>query len=247
MKPTRVFLALFILFTGFTTLAADRAEEKSPKDALKAFNDLVGPWRGTGEPEGSRAEKQRGFWVEGIDWTWQFKGNDVWLRAAIDKGKYFKSAELRYLPAKNLYQLTLLAPGGRDGTKDDRLVFAGPLTGKRLVLERTDAGTKETQRLVFSFLHSNRYLYTYEIKKPGRASFARLYRVGVTRKDVPFAGKGDGSPECVVSGGKGTIPVSYKGKTYYVCCSGCRDEFNENPVKYIKEFEARLAKEKAGK
>jgi YHS domain-containing protein len=31
--------------------------------------------------------------------------------------------------------------------------------------------------------------------------------------------------------------VSYKGKTYYVCCTGCRDAFNDDPVKYIGEFE----------
>jgi YHS domain-containing protein len=32
------------------------------------------------------------------------------------------------------------------------------------------------------------------------------------------------------------------GKTYYVCCSGCRTEFNESPAKYVAEFEARKAK-----
>ena len=43
--------------------------------------------------------------------------------------------------------------------------------------------------------------------------------------------------ECIVSGGKGTIPVSYNGKTYYVCCSGCRDAFKDDPEKFIKEAE----------
>ena len=51
-----------------------------------------------------------------------------------------------------------------------------------------------------------------------------MYQVGATKEGVPFAG-GDGKPECVVSGGLGTMPVMYKGKTYYVCCSGCRDAF----------------------
>jgi YHS domain-containing protein len=37
--------------------------------------------------------------------------------------------------------------------------------------------------------------------------------------------------------------VLYKGKTYYVCCSGCRDAFKDDPEKYIKEFEERKAKE----
>ena len=36
---------------------------------------------------------------------------------------------------------------------------------------------------------------------------------------------------------KGTIAVSYNGKTYYVCCSGCRDEFKASPEKYVKEYE----------
>ena len=35
------------------------------------------------------------------------------------------------------------------------------------------------------------------------------------------------------------MPISYKGETFYVCCSGCRDAFNENPEKYIKEFKAK--------
>jgi YHS domain-containing protein len=40
-----------------------------------------------------------------------------------------------------------------------------------------------------------------------------------------------------VTGGLGTSTVSFGGKTYYVCCSGCRDEFNANPKKYVDEFE----------
>ncbi len=29
--------------------------------------------------------------------------------------------------------------------------------------------------------------------------------------------------------------VTYNGKEYYVCCSGCREEFKADPEKYIKE------------
>jgi hypothetical protein len=59
---------------------------------------------------------------------------------------------------------------------------------------------------------------------------------------VPFAA-GDARPECVVSGGLGTMAISYQGKTYHVCCSGCRDAFKDEPEKYIKEFEERKAQE----
>ena len=35
------------------------------------------------------------------------------------------------------------------------------------------------------------------------------------------------------------MPVTYQGKTYYVCCSGCRDLFNDNPAAIVAEAEAR--------
>ena len=36
----------------------------------------------------------------------------------------------------------------------------------------------------------------------------------------------------------------YMGKTYYVCCGGCKDAFNDDPAKYVKEFEERKKKDK---
>jgi hypothetical protein len=224
-------LPLFVL--GALPLAAEEVPaKKTPKKALQAFNDLIGSWRGTGEPNGTRAEKQRNFWVEKIAWEWRFQKDDVFLRAAIGKGKYFTNAELRYLPDKDRYQLTTTTTG------KETLVFEGALDKKRLILERRDDKKNETQRLVVNVLHFNRYLYSYETKAADRAAFTKVYSVGATKEGVDFAG-GDDAPECVVSGGLGTMPVSYKGQTYYVCCSGCRDAFNDEPEKYIKEYEAR--------
>ena len=31
------------------------------------------------------------------------------------------------------------------------------------------------------------------------------------------------------------MTVSYQGKSFPVCCTGCRDEFNDNPEKYVKK------------
>jgi YHS domain-containing protein len=239
MHPFRAALLLLVLLVPLAG-AVDNTERKRPKDALKAFNNLVGgDWHGTGEPEGTRAEKQEGFWTETVAWEWQFKGEDAWLRLAIDKGKHLRKGELRYVPGKDVFRLTVVSPD-----KQTR-IFEGSLRDKRLTLDREDPRTHEVQRLVFSFLHSNRYVYRYEVKRPERTTFAKVYQVGVTNKAIPFAGPGDSSPECIVSGGKGTIAVTYKGKTYYVCCSGCREEFKDNPEKYIKEYEQKKAKEKA--
>src|SRR5437764_3947985 len=167
MNLFRSGLLLLVLLVPLA-VAADRAERKSPKDALKAFNDLVGGWRGTGEPEGTRAEKLEGFWSESIAWEWQFKGDDVWLRLAIDKGKHLSKGELRYVPGKDVFRLTVVSPDKQTRT------FEGPLSGKRLTLDREDPKTHEVQRLVFSFLHSNRYLYRYEVKRAERTTFAKV-------------------------------------------------------------------------
>jgi ribosomal protein L24E len=223
--------ALLVLVAPVWT--ADTPPKRTPKEALRALNDLIGPWRGTGEPKtGTREEQRRGFWQEKIAWEWQFKSGDTHLRAAFDKGKYFTVAELRYLPDTDHYQLTAKTP-----TKE-KLVFEGTLKKNRLTLDRKDDKTKETQRLVVTALHFNRFLYRYEVKAADRTAFTTIYQVGATKEGVDFAG-GDDKPECVVSGGLGTIAVMHKGKTYYVCCSGCRDAFKDEPDKYIAEFEAR--------
>jgi hypothetical protein len=94
---------------------------------------------------------------------------------------------------------------------------------------------------VFTLLHANRFLYRYEVQPTDRPAFTRLYQVGVTKEGEPFAGKGDALPECIVSGGLGKIQVSYKGQTYFVCCSGCRSAFNDAPEKFIKEAAAKKA------
>jgi hypothetical protein len=237
MRCSRL-LPLFLLALIPAVLMADEPAKRTPKEALQAFNDLIGSWRGTGEPsQGTREEKQRGFWTEAIAWEWQFKGDDVFLKAAFDKSKYFTLGELRYQPDAGKYRLTLRTVG------KETLTFDGAFENKKLVLERTDEKTNETQRLTFNLLHDNRHLYRYEVKAAGKSSFTPVYQVGATKEGVAFAGP-DGKPECVVSGGLGTMPVSYKGKTYYVCCSGCRDAFKDDPERWIKEYEARKAKGK---
>jgi ribosomal protein L24E len=234
MARCLVLIVALLSLAGGPARSAD-TPRKAPKEALQVFNDLIGSWRGTGEPSGTREAKQRGFWVEKIAWQWRFK-DDVHLEAAFDKGRHFRKVELRYLPERDLYQLTAHTPSG------EKLVFEGPLEKRRLTLERKDEGKGETQRLVVTLLHANRYLYRYEVRPADGGSFKALYQVGATKEGVPFASTEGVEPECVVSGGLGTMPVQYKGRTFYVCCSGCADAFKDDPEKYIKEFEARKKK-----
>ena len=214
----------------------------TPKDALQPFNVLVGSWRGSGGPEGTKEEKAAGAWDETIAWEWKFKDQSAWLEVTFTKGKHFTKGELRYTPDKDKSEprFTLKL------TSTDKVTqtFVGSFTDKDkvLALTRTAGPANEEQRLVFSLLHHNRHLYRYETRPASTTvAFTRKYQVGATKEGVAFADVPKG-PECIVSGGLGTMKVTYKGKDYYVCCSGCRDEFRADPEKYIKEAEAKAKK-----
>ncbi len=233
MRRSLLLLLPLLCWPALRSGADAPVPKRTAKEALQSFNYLIGAWRATGEPmQGTREEKQKNFWTEGISWEWQFKGDDAWLKVAFDKGKYFSAGELRYLPETDRYRLTLQTPA------KESQVFEGVLENKRLILERTT--DKDKQRLTFNLLHDNRHTLLYEVAPGGQKAFTPVWRDGVTKEGVAFA-SGDDKFECVVSGGLGTMPVQFKGKTYYVCCSGCRDAFNDNPDKFVSEFEARKA------
>lgn len=217
------------------TLIADD-DKPSAKDALKGFQELIGGWRATGEPStGSSAEKAKGFWKETINWSWKFKGNDAWLTFSVDKGKHFTAGEL-HSQGDDKFQLILTTPDGKKQT------FAGKLAsnGRKLVAERTDANRTEDARLTLSLVGDIRFQYSLETRPKDRKLYTKVFQVGATREGESLAGANkSNAPECVVSGGLGTMKVSYKGETFYVCCSGCAEAFKENPEKYIAEFKAK--------
>jgi len=225
--------ALLVACTFLPVSPAADSEREQAKEALKALQDFIGGWKGNGGP--LRPKPGDPIWSETLDWSWRFKGNDVWLALKIEKGKHFKSGELRYLPDKNVYQLTAV------DTKDKKRVFEGTLKNDYLTLERVDPETKESQKIVMNLAGDGvRFIYRYDHKDEGKTLWVNDFRVDSTKIGESL-GATEKKQECVVSGGLGTMAVSYKGETFYVCCSGCRDEFNANPEKYVKEFKAKKA------
>src|SRR4029079_6939942 len=151
--------------------------------------------------------------------------------------KFLRGGEVRYHPRKKVYLLS-----ARDA-KNQPIDFEGRLDPKGyLVFERVDKSTGETQQLTMnSAAEGVRFVYRYATKPKGSAVFNRQYLVGATKEGESF-GTTAKKNECVVTGGLGTIAVHFMGETYYVCFSGCRDAFNEDPAKYIKEFREKKKK-----
>jgi hypothetical protein len=219
-------------------LAADSADKTAAKDALKELQEFIGGWKGNGGPDKLRPGPRDTVWSETVSWSWRFKGDDAWMSMNVKDGKLFKSGELRFLPDKKVYQLTAI------DQKDKKLVFEGKLKSEVLTLERVDPDSKEVQQIKMNTAaEGDRFVYRVAHKGKDSTIWKKDYMIGCTREGVSL-GKVDKKNECIVSGGLGTMPISYKGETYYVCCSGCRDAFNENPEKYINEYKAKKAGKK---
>jgi YHS domain-containing protein len=209
-------------------LAGGSAAEEA-KEALQPLQQFIGSWKGNGTSEKDKLE----IWKESANWGWRFKGKEVFFSAEMPESKFFKNAELRFLPAKESFQMVVI------DRKDKKRVFEGKLKKDRLFLEHTDADTKETQQVqINSAGDGDRLILTFFLKPEGRTIFNKVSQIAYTREGATI-GAGAKKNECVVTGGLGTMAVSYKGVTYYVCCTGCRDAFNENPEKIIKEYQAR--------
>lgn len=234
----RIFLISLIVTCSGEVVFADDGEipKKTTREALKPLQDLIGSWRCTGQVvQGTSEQREKGAWSESFQWEWQFREKDSLLKVEFNPGKYFRRGTIRYDFDRKQYLLEMENPDRRS------LRFEGELKGNNLVFLRVDPSTQETQRLSFRLLHSNRLTYRYEVKSPDRTLFVSVYQVGATKNGVEFASS-DGKQECIVSGGLGTIPVVHQGVTYYVCCTGCKTAFLDDPVRYLKEWSSRQTK-----
>jgi hypothetical protein len=230
----RLMLGLIVTM-AVTPMGARGAD--AGKEALQALNEYIGTWKGTGGPDKPRPGPNDPTWTETIAWTWRFKGDDAWLSFAVKDGKHLRAGDVRYVPAKKAYRLTAADAKGRTVEFDGRLDPKG-----YLVFERVEKSTGETQQLTMNTAADGvRFVYRYATKPRGSTLFAKQYLVAAT-KEGESLGATDRKNECVVTGGLGTIAVSFMGETFYVCCSGCRDAFAEDPAKFVKEFKSKQKK-----
>lgn len=209
--------------------AADTDADNAALEHLKEMQLLVGQWRGVGQV---RRGSTAGAWTVSGEWAWHFGDQSV-LRYQAPQGKHIRQAELA-ADAGGLFTMQVTDAAG------EKHSYQGRAAGEErqpLVLVSDDRA--EPARITLRFVAGgDRLLMLLESRSPASGRFSRMAEVGYTRKGSLF-GAGRNYVECVVTGGKGTIPVSYQGQTYYVCCTGCRDYFNENPEAVLAEYRER--------
>jgi YHS domain-containing protein len=220
--------------------ASGKKDQSAAKQALAEFNSLIGGWRGVGM---IKRNSRQGAWSEKAEWVWKFSPDSTSIAYQIKDGKFLKSALLSYDRQKKAYLLTAVLPDGN--TRN----YTGSLSKDTLVLESPPDKDGIVYRISIRRLNEKRTLVLFEQRNQGQSFYYRLAEVGYTRAGTKLAESGSGGSECIVTGGTGTVQVSYQGKKYYVCCSGCKQAFDEDPETFIAEAkqkaEARRKKKKS--
>jgi YHS domain-containing protein len=227
MRPmTTALVMASLLLIGADPAPGRRADQ----EALKVYGKLVGEWKGVGQPQ---RQNRKGAWQESAAWAWKLSNESAALEVTVAKGKFLKSARLS--PGKEPGRFVLEATLADDAKR----TFVGK-GGERdtLVLTAEGPPSEGLRRITLTPLHDTRLLVKLEAQDPESRAYAQLGEVGYTRQGVAFAA-GESYPVCIVTEGRGTIAVKYKGQTYYVCCSGCKELFDDDPAGVLAEAEAR--------
>ncbi len=217
--------ALAVLFLATNVGGLEVVDDQSRgKKSLAALQDYVGTWKGAGQV---RRGSTQGAWIEESEWVWQFDKQGAAIVQKSAKGKFVRQLELRVSQQPGAFVATVKTPQGVE------LQFAGKLDESgRLVLVNKDPQNQVVGRISIRIVAAGKRMIVMYEKLLTGTLYTRLGELGSTRKGSMFGG-GATMIECIVSGGKGTIPVTFNGKTYYVCCSGCRDYFNDNAAEVV--------------
>jgi YHS domain-containing protein len=200
-------------------------EQTKAKNELKKLEEFLGIWNLEGSVKAGGKET---IWKEQVDWSWKFRSVEPVIKLVFGegKGKYFAGGELTYDVAAKKYKLALVA------TDKTTSVYTGDLKVGVLKVERKD-DKGDVHRLAMNTLADGiRMQVRVEKQEGGKGLFQTAFKMEGNRSGESLAGGGK-KAECIVTGGAASISVSFGGKQYFVCCSGCRDAFNETPQKFI--------------
>ena len=227
-----VSLGFWVVLLVVPSAIAAQVEEVPPP--FQPFEHMIGGWKGTASPTANRVKG----WQESHGWAWKFeKGRPVGLTLNLEGDKTLTKGSITFDSASKKYKLAGLNADGKP------VAYVGAFSpdGKTLTLDRVGTTPEGKERLIVR-PNSNKIRYTLNLdrQEPGAPQYKTVITVGLTKDGESFAAGAGGTdlPKCIMTGGAAGITVSYQGKSYPVCCTGCRDEFNDNPEKYAKLADA---------
>lgn len=227
--------------TGAAPATGDQQTE-SVVAAMQPLQVLLGQWNGT----------SRKAQIDHPEWVWDFQSDRAQpaLVMKSEKGTYIREGRLTYLPATQQYRFQFKSPEGAERTVFGS--FSEPVedvpgddkklqrTYKLQLAEATPSNDGEQWQVSLQQLENNRYLIELD-RRRGTGPYQRIDTIHSQREGTSFALSDTdyGGRTCIISQGLGTMTVSYKGQSYYVCCTGCKAAFEEDPERWIAKWEAR--------
>lgn len=227
---------------GGSSAETNGATAETVLSAMQPLQVLLGQWNGTSR----KAQVDAPVWV----WDFQSDRSQPALVFKSEKNVYVREGHLTFLPTDQKYKFTWTTPEG------DKKVLTGTFTKpvqdvagddqkklqRTFKLTLTEPASKDGEQwqLALEQMENNRYVLEID-RKRGEGAFQRIDTIHTQREGSSFAiSESDyGEQTCIISQGKGTSTVSYMGKSYWVCCSGCKAAFEEDPVRWIAKWEAR--------
>lgn len=233
---------------GTTEKKSTPADEKRRQllQVMKPVQIMLGSWRGTTQKEVGDFKA-----LDEPEWVWDFKTNrdQPAMVMKSEKSPYFRDARLTYLTDDEKFFMTATDPEGK--TREFEGTFSKPVeefqgddqkmhVKYQLQLRQINGDSaRDTWQVTFNQQENHRYLV--ELARKSGRNFIRFDTIATQRQGTSFA-KSDldyGERECIISGGLGTLQVSYMGKNYWVCCSGCKAAFDEDPATWLAEYQAK--------
>jgi len=208
--------------------------------ALQPLQPLLGKWRGI-----TRKEVTDFKGIEQPEWVWDLRTDRAHpaLVMASPMGVYYRQLRLTGAAEPEKFRLVATDTEGRERTLEGRLSEpveqfqeGGTTVQHKFKLLFEESGdAKDRWQLAIAQQNNDRYLV--ELSRIRPTGPQRIDTIGHQREGTSVA-KNDtdfGERKCIISGGLGTISVSYKGKTYWVCCTGCQAAFNEDPESWLRD------------
>ncbi|MBS0263373.1 MAG: hypothetical protein JSS02_15635 [Planctomycetes bacterium] len=217
--------------------------------ALQPFQLLLGQWRWITNKKFEGKNKSG----EDLAWVWDFKHDPQQpaLTSQSETHPYIRQLWFSFQPEENTFQVQVRPVEGPDremqGTWTEDGEPREEADGKRvqhsykLQLTQVTPAEGDQWQIVFSQLDNDQYLLTLSRKAASSKQFSQLDVVRQQRLGTSFAvaDSDNPGPKCIISGGLGSMSVTYKGKSYPVCCSGCAAAFNDDPERWLAKLAER--------
>ena len=206
---------------------------------LQPLQVLVGTWRGVTSRSIGGAKA-----LEDPVWDWDFLSDSL-SPALVLKSQtspYLRKARLTYLVDRKLFHLVVadasfgerVYEGDFSQPPKDVAVSNGEMQRSFQLHLAQVTPMPDGDELTISQENNDRYLLV--VDRMSESGELQHYDTVQTMRDgdsYTFEPEKHGKHRCVISGGMAAVPVTYGGKTYHVCCPGCKAAFEANPLRWI--------------